>query len=89
MALWKIEVKPKAEKQYLTLDKETGQRIKKALRQLELPDDPLSYRNVRPLAGLLKGDYRLRVGDWRIPFTPEKDGQIILVYAILRRGSAY
>jgi mRNA-degrading endonuclease RelE of RelBE toxin-antitoxin system len=86
---WKIEVKPAAEKQYLRLDKETRQRIKKALLQLESLDDPFSHHNVRPLTGLLKGDCRLRVGDWRILFTPDKNKQIIYVYAILTRGKAY
>lgn len=86
---WKIDVKPAAEKQYLKLGKETRQRVKKALFQLELRDDPFSHPNVRPLTGQLKGDYRLRVGDWRILFTPDRDEQTIFVYAILPRGSAY
>jgi mRNA interferase RelE/StbE len=85
---WKIEVKPAAEKQYLKLDKETRQRIKNALIQMESLDNPFSHHNVRPLTGNLKGDYRLRVGDWRVLFTPGKDEQVIFVYAILPRGRA-
>jgi mRNA interferase RelE/StbE len=87
--IWRIEVKPAAEKQYLKLDKETRLRIKKALVRLESLDDPFFHDNVRPLTGRLKGDYRLRAGDWRILFTPGKDEQIIFVYAILPRGRAY
>ncbi len=86
---WKIEVKPTAEKYYLKLDKKTRRRTKKALKRLEQEENPLSHNNVRPLTGKLEGDYRLRVGDWRILFTPEKDNKIIHIYAILPRGDVY
>jgi mRNA interferase RelE/StbE len=75
--IWKVEVKPTAEKQYLKLDKSTRIRIKKALRELEEDENPLFHQNVSPLTGQLKGDYRLRVEVWRILFTPDKDKRII------------
>ncbi len=86
---WKIEVKPTAEKQYLKLDKKTRIRIKKALQELEQEENPLFHHNVRPLTGQLQGDYRLRVGDWRLLLTPDKNKRIIYIYAILPRGDAY
>jgi len=86
---WKIEVKPTAEKYYLRLDKATRRRIKRALEKLEQRENPLLERNVRPLTGRLRGDYRLRVGDWRVLFTPNKEEKLIYVYAILPRGEAY
>ena len=89
MPNWKIEVKPTAEKSYLRPDKPTRRRIKRALEELEQRDNPLLERNVRPLTGRLRGDYRLRVGDWRVLFTPIKEEKLIYVYAILPRGGAY
>jgi mRNA interferase RelE/StbE len=86
---WKIEIKPTAEKYYLKLDKKTRKRIKKALQELEQEENPLSCNNVKPLTGKLQGDYRLRVGDWRLLFTPERNKKIIYIYAILPRGNAY
>ena len=86
---WKIEVKPRAEKQYLRLDRSTRKRIKKALQVLEREENPLLHHNVRALTGQLEGDYRLRVGTWRLLMTPEKQNRIIHVYAILPRGDAY
>ena len=86
---WKIEIKPTAEKSYLKLDKKTRRRFKRSLLELEKSENPLMHPNVRPLIGKLRGDYRLRVGDWRVLFTPEKDQKIIHVYAILPRGDAY
>ena len=86
---WKIEVKPTAEKSYLKLDKRTRRRIKESLLELEKSENPLMHPKVRPLIGKLRGDYRLRVGGWRVLFTPDKNQKIIYVYAILPRGEAY
>ena len=89
MKNWRIEVKPTAEKQYLKLDKRTRKRIKKSLEELGVVENPLFHHNVRPLTGELKGDFRLRVGDWRLLFTSDKEKKIIHIYAILPRGNAY
>ena len=86
---WRVEVKPTAEKQYLKLDKAAKQRIKSALLELEQTENPLLHQAVRNLTGKLKGDYRLRVGDWRVLFTPDRAEKVIFVYAILPRGDAY
>jgi len=86
---WKIEVKPTAEKKYLRLDKRTRKRIKKALQGLEKANNPSLHHDVRLLTGQLQGDYRLRIGDWRVLFTPEKEKKIIHIYAILPRGGSY
>ncbi len=86
---WKVEVKPSAVKQYSKLDAATKSRIKEALRRLETQENPLLDQQVRPLTGELKGDYRLRVGKWRVLFTPNKYEKILYVYAIIPRGEAY
>ncbi len=86
---WRIEVKPAAEKQYLRLDKPTRRRIKETLRHLEDAEHPLLHRRVRPLTGKVKGDYRLRVGSWRVLLTPDRESRVLHVYAILPRGDAY
>jgi mRNA interferase RelE/StbE len=86
---WKIEVKPTAEKYYLKLDKKTRARMKEALRELENTDDPVLRPSVRALTGKLRGDYRLRVGKWRVLFTPDVEKKTLYVFAILPRGNAY
>lgn len=86
---WKVEIKPSAEKQYLKLDAPTRKRIRNELIELEGLERPLSGRGVRPLTGKLKGDYRLRVGKWRLLFTPDREKNIISVYAVIPRGNAY
>jgi mRNA interferase RelE/StbE len=86
---WKIEIKPNAEKHYLRLDKKTKKRIKDALMKLEKEKNPFIWSNVKALTGELKGDFRLRVGNWRVLFTPDEKFKILHVYAILPRGKAY
>lgn len=89
MTNWRIEVKPSAEKQYLKLDRPTRRRIKEALRELEAAERPLLHARVKPLTGKLRGDFRVRVGDWRLLLTPDEEKRRLLVYAILPRGDAY
>ena len=89
MKSWQIEVKPSAEKQYLRLDRKTRRRIKEALQNLGDEESPLLQPHVKPLTGKLKGDFRLRIGDWRVLFTPDKANRSLYVYAILPRGNAY
>lgn len=86
---WRIEVQPSAEKQYLKLDSPTRRRIKEALQELEASERPLLHPRVRALTGTLKGDYRVRVGVWRILIVPDRKSKLLYVYAILPRGDAY
>ena len=86
---WRIEVKPSAEKQYLKLDRTTRRRIKEALLDLESTRQPLLHPRVRPLTGKLKGDYRVRVGGWRILLTPDRESRALHIYAILPRGPSW
>ena len=86
---WTVEVKPTAEKYYLKLDKRTRGRVREALKSLENKEEPTAMPNVRALTGRLRGDYRLRVGKWRIIFTLDRAEKLIYVYAILPRGDAY
>lgn len=86
---WRIEIKPSAEKQYLKLDRTTRRRIKEALHDLEIVEQPLLHPRVRPLTGSLKGDYRVRVGGWRLLITPDRESKLLHVYAVLPRGAAY
>ena len=86
---WRIEVKPAAEKQYLKLGKTTRRRIKEVLQDLEKAELPLLHPRVRPLTGSLKGDYRVRVGNWRVLMTPDRESRVLHVYAVLPRGDAY
>ena len=63
--------------------------IKKALKELKKERTPLLHNHVKSLTGQLQGDYRLRVGDWRLLLMPEKNKKLIHIYTILPRGDVY
>lgn len=86
---WEIEIKPRAVKSYKKLNSKTKKIIKEALNQLNTVENPLILNNVKALLGKLKGDYRLRKGNYRILFTPDEQKQILYVYAILTREGSY
>jgi mRNA interferase RelE/StbE len=87
--IWTVEVKPTAEKQYKKLDRKTRARILLALRDLERTENPFLHPGMRALTGELKGDWRLRVGEWRILIAPQGETKTLQVYAILPRSGAY
>lgn len=68
----------------LRQSRRTAQRIVDAVNQLV----EHNLGDVRKLAGAA-GDYRLRVGDWRVLFTFEDSGRTMLVSRVLNRRDAY
>ena len=89
MPNWRIEVKPTAEKRFLKLDQATRRRNFGVMRELEETENPLRHQRVRALTGEFHGDYRLRVGGWRVLFAPDAGEKVLHVYAIVPRGEAY
>lgn len=47
-----------------------------------------AHRDLRPLTGQ-PGRYRLRVGDWRVGFTRDREAAALAVLWILPRSRAY
>ena len=65
------------------LDRVAAQRVVGALEVLA----DTGRGDVRRLRGTADREWRLRVGDWRVRFTYERGG--IVVLRVLPRGSAY
>ena len=86
---WRVKLAPDADKQLKKLDRKMRQRVWEAIVGLQGEESPLLRPNVRPLVGNLSGDCRLRVGNYRILFTLIIESNIVHVYAIVPRGSAY
>lgn len=79
---YRIELKPKAEKDLRSMPSQDRQRLIERLRWLEdnLKGDVKRLTNHSP-------EYRMRSGDWRALFEVADDR--VIVYRILRRGEAY
>lgn len=76
----RIDLRPTAAKSLRRLSRPDRERILAAIERLPAGD-------VKTLTGR-PGEYRLRVGDWRILFELG-DGDVIIVYRVAPRGSAY
>lgn len=66
------------------IDNSVKQRIKVAIE-----DKLVIYPEIygKPLRGILKGYWSLRVGDWRIVYTIKKE--VIFILAVRHRGEIY
>jgi len=80
---YNILITDTAKKQLAKIDRQTAKRIDKKLR--EISHDPFLY--VSKLASL--DLYKLRVGDYRILMSIQKDRLIILVVEISHRRNVY
>lgn len=86
--MYKITIRPKAEKHFARLPKNLQKRIAKKLKQLE--KDPFQQGlDVKKLAGSQKS-YRLRIGELRIIYQMDTNLKEILVGDIdFRRTTTY
>ncbi|MBW4092181.1 MAG: type II toxin-antitoxin system RelE/ParE family toxin [Proteobacteria bacterium] len=75
-----------AQRQLEALDRPVRDRVIKALARLAC--DPYASPNVKALRGK-KGRYRLRVGDWRVLYTLDRDVLVVLVVEVAHRREAY
>jgi mRNA interferase RelE/StbE len=80
---YNIYITDTAKKQLAKINKQTARRIDNKLR--EISHDPFLY--VSKLVGL--NFYKLRVGDYRVLMTIQKDKLIIMVVEISHRRNAY
>ena len=84
-AYWRVVVDDRARKDLRRIDPPTRDRILSAIERLaqgaELAGD------IKRLRGL--GEYRLRVGDWRVRFERDDRELTIVVVRGLPRGRAY
>jgi mRNA interferase RelE/StbE len=76
----RLELSKKAVKAFLELDFAMAGRIMQAIFKIPRGD-------IKPLQGM-PGSFRLRIGDWRVLFSRQKD-DTLFIEKIAPRGSAY
>ena len=82
---WRYVLTNRALREMGRIDQATRRRIFAALDQLV--EDP-RRGDVIKLEGV-EGEWRLRVGDWRVRFTRDTPARTIVVTRVLPRGRAY
>lgn len=92
MSPWRSEFTPKAEREFRKLTRDAQGSIVAGLRRLALelgdPNEPKQSK-VKALHGNLKGEYRLRVGDFRVRYQLEGARLVILVLNVGNRRDVY
>jgi len=81
---WRLTFRPSAQSELERLDPPTRGRIQRAL--LRLAADRRQTPNVKTMTD---GNYRLRVGDWRVAFALRDDVLVVLVLRVGHRREAY
>ncbi|MEK7543931.1 MAG: type II toxin-antitoxin system RelE/ParE family toxin [Patescibacteria group bacterium] len=77
--------RPSAEKQFAKLNSQTQSTIAKKLSFFASMPNPLSY--AKRLKHFESGQYRFRIGDWRVAFDVQE--QTIVILAIGHRSEIY
>lgn len=86
--MWKIEFKPKAEKELKKLDPKQAKYILNWLRiRVNTNADPRLF--AEQLTGNFKDFWRFRIGDYRVVFKPEEQRLLILVVRVAHRKEVY
>ena len=84
---FEVILSPDAEKVYLRQDRPTRQRIASAIARLKF--NPTSGPNINRLHGELEGNYRVRLGGWRIIYSVDLKSRKVFVKLIRSRGDVY
>lgn len=86
---YKIQLTQKAKEDFLLLDNKTQKRIASKMRFYIIQNNPLQF--AKKLTNFQLGGYRFRIGDYRVIFDLDKNGQIIilLILRVKHRREAY
>ncbi|NPV80489.1 MAG: type II toxin-antitoxin system RelE/ParE family toxin [Firmicutes bacterium] len=81
----KLEITEPAQKDFANLDRKTQRRIRAALDRL------LTYPQAVDLKKLQgsPGEWRLRVGDWRVIFRIEREQELLYILRVRHGREAY
>lgn len=81
---WAFQLANKAQRAFRTIPASDRERINKALNEMKI--DPLAG-DIVALRGEYRGQFRRRVGSWRIIFEVDATAKVILIHDIARRTS--
>lgn len=82
---YRLEISGKAKKDIQSFDLVTQKRIVKKLQFFLAQEDPLAF--AKPLINKKDGDYRWRIGHYRVVF--DINGKVILLLRIQHRSEVY
>lgn len=88
-SLWNICLTARFSKSASRLDKKLQGRILAALLELgDAPDTPIGD-TIKPLDGDRRGEWRYRIGDYRLIYRPDRNRREVLLLDVAPRGGVY
>lgn len=81
---WRVDFAARGRRDLRRLVPQVRARVIAALERLAANDPSIEERKLKGL-----GEWRIRVGDWRVRFTRDDDTRTIHVTHVLPRGRAY
>lgn len=86
-SIYRIQFSKAAYKYFSKLDRKKQKQIAKVLDTLK--QNPFIVSNVKPIQGINKDMYRIRIGDLRIIYCIENEKLLIFIIKIGPRGDIY
>ena len=86
MEKWSLEFTKAAERDFTRLNKVIQLRV---LHKVEWLQDNFESTFPTQLHGEFKGLYRLRIGEWRVVYSVERDARLIVIHLIGKRDKIY
>ncbi|MGD1932385.1 MAG: type II toxin-antitoxin system RelE/ParE family toxin [Leptolyngbyaceae cyanobacterium] len=85
--MYKVRLTKRAAKFYKSADAALARRLARAFAVLE--STPRQHPNIKALKGKLAGQYRYRVGDYRIVYRIQDDEIEVIILLVAHRGEVY
>jgi len=87
--MFRFEYTKNAARDLRQIDQQVSKRILKKMDFFSKQEDPLKF--AKKLKGFSLGEYRFRIGDYRVLFDLDEDGsvKILMVLSIKHRREAY
>jgi len=85
--MYDIQLTRDAQSFYQKAEHSLVNRLNRCFDQLE--QNPYEHPNIRRLKGPLAGQWRYRVGDWRVVYRVDEEQKRVTVLFIVHRSKAY
>lgn len=76
--MYNIQLTKKAEKVYSKANSSLLNKLNRCFEQLE--NNPYNHPNIKHLQGKLLGKLHYRIGDWRVIYSVNEEGKIVIIY---------
>jgi len=85
--MYDVVLTKEAERFYERAEESLVRRLNRCFERLK--ENPYYHPNIRRLRGPFDKHYRYRLGDWRVVYRVDEEGQVVVVVIIAHRSQVY